>query len=274
MLSSPSSAIGTRRTELEKEGRLSLSKLGRVASKDGGRAVSPDVRRGEARSMLEREEVRRGGGGLGGPGVATAGVLGIDVDDRFEEALFRAGGAGGGDLRLAARCTVTSSAAAAVVAEVCGVLRRAGGGGGGAPRVEDVVLSAMLSLSSVRDGRIEDVPLVRRTGAAAIAIVMDARWEDLRANGGGGGFLGCGACSVASKLTLGVSSRGSSNMGGVGSARGAGASAGRGGRGRLNSDDDRVGLSSTDISCSGPAEEKSSKETIRGPALVTDLPCL
>ena len=60
-------------------------------------------------SIDEREDVRLGGGGLGGwfefelaDGVMTREEGGMEVEDKLEEALFLVGG-GGGDLRLGAR---------------------------------------------------------------------------------------------------------------------------------------------------------------------------
>jgi hypothetical protein len=203
----------------------------------------------------------------------------MDVALRFELALFLAGG-GGGDFRLGARCMLAgelSSLSAGV--EECPRLRRVGGGGGGAAR-EEVVLSAMDSLSSMRECRIEPALLRVRSSEG-----IGARWEERRASGGGGGFLGCVrvAWSVVVMSGLGVGSRRCSPD--VAAPAKASliavplAAGGNGGSGFFVSDvvrdfdlSSEVGLVIS-ASC-WPIFEKSSNPTICGPVLVTDLPCL
>jgi hypothetical protein len=65
------------------------------------------------------------------------------------------------------------------------------------------VLSAMLSLSSISEGREDAVPLRDLVGGG-----IEILWDERRANGGGGGFFDCDACSEASGL--GIISRSSS----------------------------------------------------------------
>lgn len=73
-----------------------------------GRRMSPLLRRGDVISKEEREEVRRGGGGFGATFVEVEVVMvsaeggGMEMDDRFEDARWRAGGRGG-DFRLGVR---------------------------------------------------------------------------------------------------------------------------------------------------------------------------
>lgn len=146
---------------------------------------------------------------------------------------------------------------------------RLGGGGAGAIR-EDVVLSAMLSLSSIREGRIEEVPLFVLSSDGA-----DARCDDLRASGGGGGFFDCdGGLSLVSGL--GVGSRDGSLEACARASLMAPLGPGTGGSGLLNSPDARgFDASSTGLSGIGslPSLEKSSNATICGPELDTDFPC-
>jgi hypothetical protein len=149
-----SSVIGTLRIELDMEGLLSESKLDLM--------ISPLVRRGDKISIDDREDVLLGGGGLGGAlldfavGVVLR-VEGIEFEERFDEARFRTGG-GGGDLRLGMRFILEDEPSSAGWLPEFPL--RLAGGGGGAILVDDVVLSAMLSLSSISDGRDEAVPLL------------------------------------------------------------------------------------------------------------------
>ena len=144
------------------------------------------------------------------------------------------------------------------------------GGGGGAIRVEEVVLSAMLMLSSIINGRETDA-LLLVLSSEGTGVLCD----DRLANGGGGGFFDCeGGRSVTSGL--GVGSRDCSlDALARASFIAPPLGPGTGGNGLFISADVRdFDLSSTGLlgSCSWPVFVKSSKATICGPE--TDLPCL
>jgi len=275
-LSSPaavevSSVIGTLRTELEIDGLRSLSKLDRI--------YSPLVRLGEVTSMDEREDVRRGGGGLGALVVVfddeVVGVVdsdeggGMEVADRLEDALCRAGG-GGGDFRLGVRLMEDAGDGASSVIEwLLAWPLRLVGGGGGATRVEEVVLSAMLSLSSARYGRDDDCPLLVLSNEATGCLC-----DDRRASGGGGGILDC-EDGLSDMSGLGVGSRETPLLDACANASLMELLAtGVGGSGLFPSPETRALLLSSVLatSCSCPKFEKSSNATICGPD--TDLPCL
>lgn len=173
---------------------------------------------------------RRGGGGGGGAAKVEEGEVcvilreaGREVWERFEPARRRVAGTGGGDFILWARMRCEGVVSSCERVDVWPPPGRRAGGGGGASLVDEVVLSARLSLSSFSEMREVDVSLLPRDREP-----RGVRWLDRRASGGiGGSFF----CVEGSDVSESMDLRGESMVGFGDISR----SDGSGGSGRLYS---------------------------------------